>query len=79
MSLVRARVEILMVPPFLPGHPPWSLRIQDEAPLTLVAMVQGWAFDPSGALADPEQQALLAEIVATLITEARLPAHQAAA
>jgi chromate reductase, NAD(P)H dehydrogenase (quinone) len=37
------------------------------------------AFEPSGALADPEQQALLAGIVATLITEARLPAHQAAA
>src|SRR6266566_1306181 len=24
--------------------PPWSLRIQDEAPLTLVAMVRGEAF-----------------------------------
>ncbi len=36
------------------------------------------AFDPRGAPVDREQQALLAEIVATLITEARLPAHQAA-
>ncbi|MEU4313350.1 AraC family transcriptional regulator [Nocardia sp. NPDC024068] len=24
--------------------PPWSLRIQDESPLTLVAMVRGWAW-----------------------------------
>jgi chromate reductase, NAD(P)H dehydrogenase (quinone) len=36
------------------------------------------AFDSSGALGDREQQALLAEIVATLITEARVPADQAA-
>jgi hypothetical protein len=36
------------------------------------------AFDSSDALGDPEQQAVLAEIVATLIAEARLPAHQAA-
>ena len=27
--------------------PPWSLRIQDEAPLTLVAMVRGDACDRS--------------------------------
>ena len=25
-------------------EPPWSLRIQDEAPLTVVAMVQGTAW-----------------------------------
>jgi hypothetical protein len=36
------------------------------------------AFDTSGALGDPEQQALLAEIVATLTSETRLAAHQAA-
>ncbi|MGW0179722.1 cupin domain-containing protein [Nocardia sp. NPDC003345] len=24
--------------------PPWSLRIQDESPLTLVAMIRGWAW-----------------------------------
>src|SRR5215813_13824351 len=32
--------------------PPWSLRIQDEAPLTLVAIVRGQAwFVPDGAAA----------------------------
>lgn len=36
------------------------------------------AFDSSGALGDREQQTRLAEIVATLITEARVPACQAA-
>ena len=36
------------------------------------------AFDASGALGDPEQQARLAEIVATLLDEARIPAHRAA-
>jgi chromate reductase, NAD(P)H dehydrogenase (quinone) len=36
------------------------------------------AFDSSGGLSDREQQALFTEIVATLITEARLPTHQAA-
>ena len=36
------------------------------------------AFDSSGALGDPEQRAALAEIVDTLIAEARFPAHQAA-
>jgi chromate reductase, NAD(P)H dehydrogenase (quinone) len=36
------------------------------------------AFDSSGGLGDPQQQAVLDDIVATLITEARLPAHQAA-
>ncbi len=36
------------------------------------------AFDSSGALGDPQQRAVLAEIVGTLVAEARLPAHQAA-
>ena len=36
------------------------------------------AFDSNGALRDPEQQARLAEIVATLRDEARIPAHRAA-
>jgi len=36
------------------------------------------AFDPNGALSDPELQAVLAEIVGTLIAEARIPADQAA-
>ena len=29
--------------------PPWSLRIQDEAPLTMVAVVRGWAWLQAGA------------------------------
>ena len=36
------------------------------------------AFDSNSALSDPEQQARLAEIVATLLDEARIPAHRAA-
>ena len=24
--------------------PPWSLRVEDEAPLTVVAVVRGWAW-----------------------------------
>lgn len=28
--------------------PPWSLRVQDEAPLTLVAVVRGWAWLQAG-------------------------------
>ena len=36
------------------------------------------AFDAGGALRDPEQQALLAEVVATVVTEAHAPVHQAA-
>jgi chromate reductase len=36
------------------------------------------AFDSSGALADRKQRALLTDIVASLIAEARFPAHQAA-
>ena len=36
------------------------------------------AFDSSGALGDPQQQAVLADIVAALVAEARCPARQAA-
>src|SRR6516165_2830620 len=31
--------------------PPWSLRIQDEAPLTVVAVVSGWAWLQAGRAA----------------------------
>ena len=36
------------------------------------------AFDSSGTLGDSEQQAVLAEVVDTLIAEARVPAHRVA-
>ncbi len=42
-------------------RPPWSLRIQDESPLTLVAVVRGWAW---ALTADGEQRRVEAGDVA---------------